>query len=147
MNLKDFRRLCDLADMPTAQLERETKRAAVFLHGRTHDWFCGGASVEVARAPALEGCGAALDIDKRPPVILDCSVSTPDGKARRSRVTFCVECAARNVETAIAQVKRITLDDNPGWHDADHVPPEAQTMIPGTRPDPDKVLTFKAEVW
>ena len=147
MNMKDFQRLCDLADMPTAQLERETKRAAVFLHGRTHDWFCGGTGAEVERAPAFEGCGAALDIDKRPPVILDCSASTPDGKASRSRVTFCAACAARNVETAIAQVKRLTLDANPGLHDADHVPPEAQTMIPGTRPDPAKVLTFKAEVW
>jgi len=147
MNIKDFQRLCDLADMPEAQLERETKRAAVFLHGRMHDWFCGGNSSEVARAPALEGCGAALDIDKRPPVILECSASIPGGKALHSRVTFCAECAARNVDTAIAQVKRLTLEANPGLHDADHVPPEAQTMLPGTRPDPTKVLTFKAEVW
>tara|TARA_R100000231_G_scaffold139348_1_gene120279 strand:+ start:783 stop:1226 length:444 start_codon:yes stop_codon:yes gene_type:complete len=147
MSMKDFQRLCDLADMPAAQLERETKRAAVFLHGRMHDWFCGGAGGEVARAPALEGCGAALDIDKRPPVILDCRASIPNGKASSIRVTFCAECAARNVDTAIVQVKRLALDANPGLHDADHVPPEAQTMLPGTRPDPSKVLTFKAEVW
>tara|TARA_R100001463_G_scaffold113414_2_gene168518 strand:+ start:425 stop:868 length:444 start_codon:yes stop_codon:yes gene_type:complete len=142
----DFERLAELAAMPSDQLERETKRAAVFLHGRVHDWYCGASGDAADKLPTLTGCGAALDIDKRPPMVVDIKAGAPGHKPMGCRVTMCKACAA-NVAPAREEAKRMVLDSNPGFHDADHVPPESQTMLPGTRPDPSKVLTVTMEVW
>ena len=142
----DFERLAQLAAMPSDQLERETKRATVFLHGRVHDWYCGASGDAADKLPTLTGCGAALDIDKRPPMIVDIKAGAPGHKPMGCRVTMCKACAA-NVAPAREEAKRMVLDSNPGFHDGDHVPPESQTMLPGTRPDPSRVLTVTMEVW
>ena len=45
----DFERLAQLAAMPSDQLERETKRAAVFLHGRVQAHGLPGHDVQSMR--------------------------------------------------------------------------------------------------
>lgn len=143
----DFERLCELADMPSDKLIRETKRSAVFLNGRVKDWYCGADEGLAERFYDLEGCGASLDIDKRTPVVVDIEASAPNCKPIGCRVTLCPDCAEYVGEHTRQEVKRFVLDANPTRHDADHVPSENQTMIPGTRPDPSNVMTVKMEVW
>tara|TARA_R110002167_G_scaffold89165_2_gene240520 strand:- start:279 stop:518 length:240 start_codon:yes stop_codon:yes gene_type:complete len=79
-------------------------------------------------------------------MIVDIKAGAPGHKPMGCRVTMCKACAT-NVAPAREEAKRMVLDSNPGFHDGDHVPPEDQTMLPGTRPDPSRVLTVTMEVW
>lgn len=145
--MKDFHRLVELAGMPADELIKETKRSIVFLNGHQRDWFCGASSGIAERFGGFDGCSLPLDINKRPPMIVDIQANAPNCEPIGCRVTMCADCSGNITEETRQEVKRFVLDANPTCHDADHVPPEAQTMLPGTRPDPSKVLTVTMEIW
>jgi len=113
-------------------LSRESKRA-IFTHGRIEDWFCQNPS-----------CGVALDIDKRPPMLIIAKVN--DQKI--GRVILCPDCLEErgSVESIRASVKKAWFRQNPGRHDGDHAPADAQLMMDGTRPDKDLVDHITVEV-
>jgi len=112
-------------------MAREAKRA-IFTHGRAQDWFC-------------SACSAALDIDKRPPML----VTVKANGTSIGRVILCPACLTErgSTEDIRQSVKLAWFEANPGRHDGDQAPGPAQLMIAGTRPDPDLIDHITVEVF
>ena len=103
-------------------LAREAKRA-IFTHGRVSDWYC-------------KACDAALDIDKRPPMLITAKANGPACLTERG-----------SAEDIRQSVKLAWFAVNPGRHDGDQAPGPAQLMIAGTRPSPELIDHITVEVF
>lgn len=112
-------------------IAREAKRA-IFTHGRIDDWFC-------------KACSAALDIDKRPPMLITAKANG----IKISHVILCPACLTErgSTEDIRQSVKVAWFEANPSRHDGDHVPGPAQLMIAGTRPSPELIDHITVEVF
>jgi len=113
-----------------AHMARELKRS-IFTLGRVEDWYCGA-------------CDVALDIDRRPPFRVDAYVN---GTPLAYKV-LCRTCLDKRggAEAIRRDVKATWFSRNPERLDGDHVPPDTQAMLPGTRPDPEQVDRITVEV-
>ena len=121
-----------MLDLLESDLILESKRA-IFTHGRVQDWFC-------------SACDKPLDIKKREPMIIRAHVNGQQ-IARVIVCKPCLESSSEHSADAMRQrAKKAWFMDNPDRVDGDHVPFEAQLMIPGTRPDPSRVDHVTLEV-